>query len=82
MNIWRRRCIIKSEPMSALPSEFRLQAFRQYTRASCTLECRANHLQNKCHCLPYFYPTFGAVWNQSTHCNMTGLQCLAKQSGN
>ena len=54
---------------------------QHFFRGGCLLECRARLLQEKCKCLPYYYPDFGSVWNASAICNLKGLSCLARKSG-
>ena len=81
MSLSRRKCITRDEPKENLPKETKLEAFRQYSRYSCLLECRARLMVKECGCLPYYYPNFASVWGIDTSCDLKGLKCLSQQSG-
>ena len=61
----------------------KLDVFEKYTRKGCILECHANLYYKKCGCLPYHYPNFTQVWNETTTaCDYNGLKCLSTVKGN
>ncbi len=78
MSISRRGCLKKEEDRKVLKEDYNYTVYAEYDQTSCQLECRAGYLYEKCGCLPYFYPEFGAVWNKPTTCNAEGLKCLNK----
>ena len=70
------------EDLTNHPLGVNMQAFKNYSRQACLLECRARLLQEECHCLPYYFPNFAPLWNVSTSCGIDGIRCLANNSGN
>ena len=80
MPLEKRKCLKHDEDMTLHP-EVRLEVFMNYSRRACLLECQARKIQSLCGCLPYYYPDFSTTWKKETHCNLTGLQCLANISG-
>jgi hypothetical protein len=83
MSLERRKCLTWHEDLKPLISEGLVQnmtVFKNYSAASCLLECRARDIFNSCHCLPYYFPAFDLAWNTSTTCNFTNLQCLTSES--
>ena len=79
MSFERRKCLKRNEDLKV--ANVTLEAFQEYSRESCLLECRARVLFKECNCLPYYFPDFSAVWKKDTTCNQTSLQCLAKKTG-
>ncbi len=75
MGVKRRNCIKVDEDLSQ--TDVVLEAFKDYSKSSCLLECRARKMRDMCGCLPYFFPDFAKVWNKSTTCGFEGLECLA-----
>ena len=76
----RRNCIMQNEDLSG--TGIVLEAFKNYSRPNCLLECRARVMYDKCGCLPFYYPNFSEVWKKDTTCNRTGLSCLSDIAGN
>ena len=74
MTLKRRDCILVNENFNN--TNIKMDAFKEYTRSSCLLECRAREMQKRCGCLPYYMPNFAKVWKRNTLCNRTGLECL------
>ena len=79
MDLEKRKCIKKDEDLEAIG--IKLEAFQNYSRPSCLLECRAKKLYEVCQCLPYYIPDFSKVWNKPIVCNRTGLECLSNITG-
>jgi amiloride-sensitive sodium channel len=79
MTLERRNCILSDENLN--DTNIQMDAFNDYSRSSCLLECRARLMQEECGCLPYYFPNFGKVWNKNTTCNRTGLDCLSNVAG-
>ena len=79
MKILRRGCVRHDESIEALKNELgiEMEVFKNYSRTTCLLECRARHLTDLCGCLPYYYPDFGLAWGIDTTCDVDGLKCLA-----
>ena len=78
----RRACIKHDEDPQVLKDAIgiELEAFKNYSRTGCLLECRAKHLIELCGCLPYYYPDLARVWTGgSSHCDVDGLRCLAER---
>lgn len=81
MPLEKRRCLSHSEDLSMHPGVI-LQAFQNYSRKACLLECQARDIMAVCGCLPYYFPDFKSVWTNGTACNLDGLKCLAAVAGN
>ena len=80
MSLSRRKCVTYNEDLKKVGID--MEAFVNYSRPSCLLECRAKLLFEQCGCLPYFYPDFATVWHKNhTDCNDVGLKCLAERAG-
>ena len=75
----KRKCLKHDEDLGVVG--IKLEAFQNYSRPSCLLECRSKKLFELCNCLPYYIPDFSKVWNKPVVCNQTGLQCLANITG-
>ena len=58
-----------------------MEAFRNYRRNGCQLECEAKAIFKECGCLPYYFPNFASIWGKNTHCDEDGLECLVKVAG-
>ena len=80
LGLYKKKCLSRSDDMNKYP-EVKLEVFAFYTRKGCILECHANIFYEKCGCLPYHYPDFSAVWNKTTYCNHTALQCISRLVG-
>ena len=80
LGLYQKKCLSRSDDIKKY-SEVKLEVFAKYTKKGCILECHANTFYNRCGCLPYHYPDFSAVWNETTNCNHTGLQCISKLIG-
>ena len=80
MSLSRRDCIIKNEDLEG--TGIVMEAFKNYSRPNCLLECRARLMFDRCGCLPFFYPEFSRVWGESTTCSREGLACLSNTTGN
>ena len=80
LGLYQKKCLSRSDDMKKY-SEVKLEVFAKYTKKGCILECHANIFYNKCGCLPYHYPDFSAVWNKTTNCNHTALQCISRLVG-
>ena len=80
LGLYQKKCLSRSDNMKKY-KEVKLEVFAKYTRKGCILECHANIFYNKCGCLPYHYPDFSAVWNKTTNCNHTALQCISRLVG-
>ena len=80
LGLYQKKCLSRSDNVTKY-NEVKLEVFAKYTRKGCILECHANIFYDKCGCLPYHYPDFSAVWNKTTNCNHTGLQCISKLIG-
>ena len=65
MKLKKRECIKHDEDLEAVG--IKMEAFKNYSRQSCLLECRAAALREVCHCLPYYYPNFEKVPGQINH---------------
>lgn len=68
----RRKCLLVGER-----DLVKMEAFQEYSKSSCLLECRARELFKHCGCLPYYYPNFNSIWKKETACDIDGLNCLA-----
>ena len=79
MYLDRRKCILVDENLKKVGIQ--MDAFEDYSRSSCLLECRARKLYDECKCLPYYYPNFAKVWGKDTTCSKDGLRCLANYTG-
>ena len=80
LGLYQKKCLSRSDNVTKY-NEVILEVFAKYTRKGCILECHANIFYDKCGCLPYHYPDFSAVWNKTTNCNHTALQCISKLVG-
>ena len=80
LGLYQKKCLSRSDDIKKY-SEVKLEVFAKYTKKGCILECHANIFYNTCGCLPYHYPDFSAVWNKTTNCNHTALQCISKLVG-
>ena len=80
LGLYQKKCLSRSDNIKKYP-EVKLELFAKYTRKGCILECHANIFYNICGCLPYHYPDFSLVWNKTTNCNHTALQCISKIVG-
>ena len=80
MPLYKRECLKHDENMQNHP-DIHLKAFANYSRKACIMECQAEDIFKKCHCLPYYFPDFSSIWKKDTSCNYTGYQCLANISG-
>ena len=80
LGLYQKKCLSRSDNVTKY-NEVKLEVFAKYTRKGCILECHANIFYDKCGCLPYHYPDFSAVWNKTTNCNHTALQCISKLVG-
>ncbi len=57
-----------------------MSVYKTYSRRCCIMECRARKMQDKCGCLPYYYPMFSQVWRKRSRCTFEGLMCLANMT--
>ena len=80
LGLYQKKCLSRSDNITKY-NEVKLDVFAKYTRKGCILECHANIFYDKCGCLPYHYPDFSAVWNKTTNCNHTALQCMSNLIG-
>ena len=80
MILERRKCVRHDESLEGIG--INLEAFQNYSRSACLMECQARKLYDLCGCLPYYFPDFSQVWNKSTTCGKLGLFCLANETGN
>lgn len=80
MSLRRRDCIRHDEDVAEMKAELNvtMEIFKNYSRPSCLLECRARHLDAHCGCLPYYFPNFGIPWKKNISCGIEGLKCLAR----
>ncbi len=74
MSLDRRECLLHDEDLT--DTGVKMEAFSNYSRPSCLLECRARHLFDECGCLPYYFPDFAPVWKKNTTCTLQGLKCI------
>ena len=74
MSVDRRKCLTRNEDLTG--SDVIMEAFQDYSRPSCLLECRARLLRDECKCLPYYYPDFSSSWKMNTTCDLDGLKCI------
>ena len=82
MAIKRRNCVKHDEKKEDMDeANVKMEVFKKYSRPSCIIECRARQIFDRCKCLPYYFPNFAVVWNQSTTCGAKGLECIAMQQG-
>ena len=79
MILEKRNCIKHDENLEAIG--IKLEAFQNYSRPSCLLECRAKKLYDLCGCLPYYIPDFSKVWGYPVTCDREGLTCLSNVTG-
>jgi len=77
LGLYQKKCLSRSDDMNKY-KDVKLEVFAYYTKKGCILECHANIFNEKCGCLPYYYPDFSSVWNRTTNCNHTALQCISK----
>ena len=77
MDLDRRQCILVDENLEETAPHVKMEAFEEYSKSSCLLECRARRMFEECNCLPYYYPNFQKVWDMNTTCTKEGLACLA-----
>ena len=80
LGLYQKKCLSRSDNMKQY-KDINLDVHAYYTKKGCLLECHANIFFKTCGCLPYYYPDFSAVWNKTTHCNHTALQCISKLVG-
>ena len=81
LDLLQKKCLARDDDLTKYPF-IKLDVFEKYTRKGCLLECHANLYFKKCKCLPYHYPNFAQVWNETTtSCNYTGLICLSTVKG-
>ena len=64
MDLDRRQCILVDENLEETAPHVKMEAFEEYSKPSCLLECRARRMFEDCDCLPYYYPNFQKVWVQ------------------
>lgn len=79
MPLEKRKCLNHDEDMTLYPDIF-LEAFKNYSRKACLVECKARQVFLTCGCLPYYYPDFSNLWQADTTCDLNGLRCLANVS--
>ena len=76
MSFERRQCVKHNESIenvySSNGTKVKMEIFSHYDQKACILECNARYIWNQCQCLPYYFPDFNLVWNNSTTCNLTG----------
>ena len=80
LGLYQKKCLSRSDNVKQY-KDIKLDVFAYYTKKGCLLECHANIFNDKCGCLPYYYPDFSSVWNKTTNCNHTALQCISKLVG-
>ena len=78
MSYARRKCLKRDEIKEG---KVNLEVYKDYSRRSCLMECKAKELDRACGCLPYFYPNFAQSWGHDTTCDLEGLTCLATNIG-
>ena len=77
LDLLQKKCLARDDDLTKYPM-VKLDVFEKYTRKGCILECHANLYYKKCKCLPYHYPNFTQVWNETTTaCDYNGLKCLS-----
>ena len=81
MPLEKRKCLKHDEDLSQHP-DVKIEVFKNYSRRACLLECQAREIQESCGCLPYYFPDFSRIWKKNTHCDLSGLKCLAAIWGN
>ena len=81
LDLLQKKCLARDDDIPKYPP-IKLDVFEKYTRKGCILECHANLYFKKCRCLPYHYPNFTQVWNETTtSCDYDGLKCLSTVKG-
>ena len=80
MDFHRRNCLLPDEDLTLADPRIKMEAFQNYSRIACNLECKARSIMADCNCLPYFYPAFSQIWNKSTDCDLEGLMCLDRNT--
>jgi amiloride-sensitive sodium channel len=79
MSLEKRNCLKHDEDMSEFPHII-MEAFSNYSRKACLLECQAREMFKQCGCLPYYMPDFKKIWKKNTNCDLAGLKCLSKSA--
>jgi hypothetical protein len=79
MSLEKRNCLRHDEDMSEFPQVI-MQAFSNYSRKACLLECQAREVFKLCGCLPYYMPDFHTIWKKNTNCDLEGLKCLSESA--
>ena len=80
MDLEKRNCVLKDENLNGTGIDKHI--FNDYSKEGCLLECKARMLNQRCGCLPYYFPDFSSYLGKNdTICNETQLQCLSDNTG-